>query len=44
MEKVESKGTLQIYDDFAHHPTEIESSIKSLKENFKGKKYYQYVK
>ena len=38
MEKVESKGILQIYDDFAHHPTEIESSIKSLKENFKGKK------
>ena len=38
MEKVESKGMLQIYDDFAHHPTEIESSIKSLKENFKGKK------
>jgi UDP-N-acetylmuramate: L-alanyl-gamma-D-glutamyl-meso-diaminopimelate ligase len=38
MEKIESKGMLQIYDDFAHHPTEIESSIKSLKENFKGKK------
>ena len=38
MEKVESKGILKIYDDFAHHPTEIESSIKSLKENFKGKK------
>ena len=38
MEKVESKGMLQIYDDFAHHPTEIASSIKSLKENFKGKK------
>jgi UDP-N-acetylmuramate: L-alanyl-gamma-D-glutamyl-meso-diaminopimelate ligase len=38
MEKVENKGMLQIYDDFAHHPTEIESSIKSLKENFKGKK------
>ena len=38
MEKVESKDILQIYDDFAHHPTEIESSIKSLKENFKGKK------
>ena len=38
MEKVESEGILQIYDDFAHHPTEIESSIKSLKENFKGKK------
>ena len=38
MEKVKSKGVLEIYDDFAHHPTEIESSIKSLKENFKGKK------
>jgi UDP-N-acetylmuramate: L-alanyl-gamma-D-glutamyl-meso-diaminopimelate ligase len=38
MERVESKGMLQIYDDFAHHPTEIASSIKSLKENFKGKK------
>ena len=38
MEKIESKGMLEIYDDFAHHPTEIESSIKSLKENFKGKK------
>jgi|TARA_B110000444_G_scaffold202631_1_gene194942 UDP-N-acetylmuramate: L-alanyl-gamma-D-glutamyl-meso-diaminopimelate ligase len=38
MEKVKSKGVLEIYDDFAHHPTEIESSVKSLKENFKGKK------
>ena len=38
MEEVESKGTLKIYDDFAHHPTEIESSIKSLKENFKREK------
>ena len=38
MEKVEDKGDIKIYDDFAHHPTEIESSIKSLKENFKGKK------
>ena len=38
MEAVESKGDIKIYDDFAHHPTEIESSIKSLKENFKGKK------
>lgn len=38
MEKIENSGIWRIYDDFAHHPTEIESSIKSLKENFKGKK------
>ena len=38
MEKVISKGEFLMYDDFAHHPTEIESSIKSLRENYKGKK------
>ena len=34
MEKVEDKGDIKIYDDFAHHPTEIESSIKVIKRKF----------
>lgn len=38
MELVEEKDNILIFDDFAHHPTEIESSIKSLKDNFKNKK------
>ena len=31
-------GGATLYDDFAHHPTEVESSIISLKKKFKGKK------
>ena len=38
MEYVGKKDHMFIYDDFAHHPTEIEGSIKSLKEKFKNKK------
>ncbi len=38
MELVGKKNHIIIYDDFAHHPTEIEGSIKSLKNKFKGKK------
>ncbi len=38
MELVDRKDHIIIYDDFAHHPTEIEGSIKSLKNNFKDKK------
>ncbi len=33
----EINGT-KVYDDFAHHPTAIRSSINSMKETFKGKK------
>ena len=33
-----SNKSIEIFDDFAHHPTEIKYSIKSLKEKFKGKK------
>ena len=29
---------IKIYDDFAHHPTAIKSSISSIKDKFKGKK------
>lgn len=29
---------IKIFDDFAHHPTAIESSIKAIKERFKNKK------
>ena len=38
MELVGSYKTIKIYDDFAHHPTEIDSSISSLKKNFPDKK------
>ena len=38
MEFVGKMNEMKIYDDFAHHPTEIESSILSLKKKFKGKK------
>ena len=38
MELVGTKDHMMIYDDFAHHPTEIDGSIKSLKSNFKNKK------
>ncbi len=38
MEFVGKKDHMVIYDDFAHHPTEIEGSIKSLKDKFKNKK------
>ncbi len=38
MELVSKKGCMMIYDDFAHHPTEIEGSIKSLKVHYKNKK------
>ena len=38
MELVGKKDKILIYDDFAHHPTEIESSIKSLKDSYKNKK------
>ena len=29
---------IKIYDDFAHHPTAIKSSIASIKDRFKGKR------
>ena len=38
MELVDYKDKIMIFDDFAHHPTEIEGSIKSLKNKFKNKK------
>ena len=31
-------NTIDVFDDFAHHPTEIKYSITSLKEKYKGKK------
>ena len=38
MELVSKSKNLFIFDDFAHHPTEIESSIKSLKAKYVNKK------
>jgi UDP-N-acetylmuramate--alanine ligase len=32
------KNDLVYIDDYAHHPTEIEAFLKSLKEMYKGKK------
>ena len=34
----DSANAIEIFDDFAHHPTEIKYSIKSLIEKFEGKK------
>tara|TARA_B100000586_G_C20048615_1_gene400978 strand:- start:305 stop:1129 length:825 start_codon:yes stop_codon:yes gene_type:complete len=36
-DKIKSNN-IKIYDDFAHHPTEISYSISSIKRKFKGKK------
>jgi UDP-N-acetylmuramate--alanine ligase len=39
--RVEKKGeakTISIYDDYAHHPTEIMTTLKALKEVFAGKR------
>ena len=38
MELVGSYRNIKIYDDFAHHPTEIDSSITSIRKNFPDKK------
>ena len=38
MELVLDTSNIKAYDDFAHHPTEIESSIRSLKDSYKNKK------
>ncbi len=38
MEAVGYYKKRHIFDDFAHHPTEVESSIESLKKNFPKKK------
>ena len=38
MEFMGTKEHMMIFDDFAHHPTEIASSIKSLKGEYKNKK------
>tara|TARA_Y100000992_G_scaffold301787_1_gene273626 strand:+ start:4482 stop:5867 length:1386 start_codon:yes stop_codon:yes gene_type:complete len=38
MELVSKSKNLFIFDDFAHHPTEIESSIRSLKAKYVNKK------
>ena len=38
MEKIQSKGHMTIYDDFAHHPTEISNSISAIKDKYKNKR------
>ena len=38
MESVGFYKKIHIFDDFAHHPTEIKSSIESLKKNYRDKK------
>ena len=37
MEFMGTKDHIMIFDDFAHHPTEIQSSIQSLKRKYKNK-------
>ena len=39
---VDEISGIKIYDDFAHHPTAIKSSIASIKDRFKGKKTSNY--
>ena len=39
--RMEARGELngaKVYDDYAHHPTEILASLKAFKENFTGKR------
>ena len=38
MESVGFYKKIHIFDDFAHHPTEIKSSIETLKKNYRDKK------
>lgn len=33
-QKITEKNQIQIYDDYAHHPTEIKSTLKSFRERF----------
>jgi UDP-N-acetylmuramate--alanine ligase len=39
-ERVYSDDTLTVYDDYAHHPTEIEAVINSVKRMYPGKAIY----
>lgn len=38
LEKIGSLGDVLIYDDYAHHPTEISFTLKALKEAFPGRR------
>ena len=38
MERTATVGEIGIYDDFAHHPTAIRSSIEAMKSRFTGKR------
>ena len=39
MERIGSYGCLQLYYDYAHHPTEIECTLKALREITEGRVY-----
>jgi len=34
------KGSVLVYDDYAHHPTEIKTTLKAFKDRFKNKKIF----
>ncbi len=34
------KGPVMVYDDYAHHPTEIKTTLKGFKDQFKNKKIF----
>ncbi len=38
--KGQTKNGVEIYDDYGHHPTEIEATLKAAKEKFKNKKLW----
>ena len=35
---------IKVFDDFAHHPTAIKSSINSIKDTFTGKRSFNYIR
>lgn len=38
LEQMASMGSIELFDDYAHHPAEIEATISALKGRFKNKK------
>ena len=36
-------NNIDIYDDFAHHPTAIKGAIQAIKNNYKKRKCLQFV-
>ena len=40
--KIFNYNGADIYDDYAHHPTEIKEVIDGVKNSYKGKKLYVF--